>query len=34
MAKIYARKIKKGEMSIDQVPEKWREEVKRLLEEI
>jgi len=34
MAKIYARKIKKGEMSIDQVPEKWREEVKKLLEEM
>jgi len=33
MAKIYARKIKKGEMSIDQVPEKWREEVKKLLGE-
>ena len=33
MAKIYARKIKNGEMTIDQVPEKWREEVKKLLGE-
>lgn len=31
MAKIYARKIRNGEMSIEQVPEKWREEVERLL---
>lgn len=31
MAKIYARKIKNGEMTLDQVPEKWREEVERLL---
>ena len=33
MAKIYARKIRNGEMSIEQVPEKWREEVKKLLGE-
>ncbi len=33
MAKIYARKIKNGEMTLDQVPEKWREEVKKLLGE-
>ena len=33
IAKIYARKIKNGEMSLEEVPEKWREEVKRLLGE-
>lgn len=31
MAKIYARKIKKGEMTIDQVPDRWKEEVLKLL---
>jgi hypothetical protein len=33
MAKIYVRKIKAGQMSIDDVPDRWREEVARLLEE-
>ena len=33
MAKIYARKIRAGQMTIDDVPERWREEVRRLLEE-
>lgn len=33
MAKIYARKIKNGEMSIDLVPPRWREAVKKLLAE-
>ena len=33
MAKIYARWIKKGKMTIDEVPEKWREAVGKLLEE-
>ena len=33
MAKIYARWIKKGKMTIDEVPEKWREATEKLLEE-
>ena len=33
MAKIYARKIRNGEMFIDDVPERWRDEVKKILEE-
>lgn len=32
MAKIYARKIRAGQMTLDQVPERWKEEVRRLLE--
>lgn len=32
MAKIYVRKIKAGQMTIDDVPERWRAEVKKLLE--
>ena len=32
MAKIYYRKIKDGDMSIDQVPSRWRAEVLALLE--
>lgn len=32
MAKIYYRKIKAGDMSIDQVPSRWRGEVLALLE--
>lgn len=31
MAKIYARKIRAGEMTIDQVPARWRDEVEKLL---
>ncbi len=31
MAKIYVRKIKAGEMTIDDVPLRWREEVRRML---
>lgn len=31
MAKIYVRKIRNGEMTIDQVPAKWRAEVEKLL---
>lgn len=31
MAKIYARKIRNGEITIDDVPERWRAEVERLL---
>ena len=32
MAKIYVRKIKAGQMTIDEVPERWRAEVEKLLE--
>ena len=32
MAKIYYRKIKGGDMSIDQVPGRWRDAVLELLE--
>ena len=32
MAKIYYRKIKSGDMEIDQVPKRWRAEVLELLE--
>ena len=31
MAKIYARWINDGRMTIDQVPKKWREAVEKLL---
>lgn len=33
MAKIYFRRIKAGEMTIDDVPERWRSEVQRLIDE-
>lgn len=33
MAKIYARRIKAGIMTIEDVPEIWREKVKKLLEQ-
>lgn len=33
MAKIYARKIREGQMTLDQVPSKWRAEVEKLLAE-
>ena len=33
MARVYYRLIKAGKMTIDDVPERWREEVRRLLEE-
>ena len=32
MVKLYVRKIKAGEMTIDQVPIRWREEVIKELE--
>lgn len=32
MAKIYYRKIKAGQMTISEVPERWRAEVEALLE--
>ena len=33
MAKVYYRLIKAGKITLDDVPERWREEVRRLLEE-
>ena len=33
MCKIYVRKICAGEMTIDEVPERWREAVRKALEE-
>lgn len=32
MAKIYYRRIVAGEMTLEQVPLKWREEVREMLE--
>lgn len=32
MAKIYYRKIKAGEMTIEQVPDRWKEAVQELLD--
>ena len=32
MAKIYYRRILAGEMTIEDVPERWREEVQEMLE--
>lgn len=34
MAKLYLRKIIAEEMTIDDVPERWREEVQSLLDEM
>lgn len=31
MAKIYARNIKAGKLTIEEVPERWRDEVEALL---
>ena len=31
MVKIYYRKIKAGQMTIDEVPDRWREAVQALL---
>ncbi len=33
MAKIYYKRIKAGLMTLDEVPERWYNEVKRMLEE-
>lgn len=33
MAKLYYNMVKKGKMTIDEVPEKWRAEVQRMLDE-
>lgn len=32
MAKIYIRQIKRGAITIEDVPEKWRGDVEKLLE--
>ena len=32
MAKIYARKVIAGEMTLDEVPERWREAVRQIIE--
>lgn len=32
MAKIYYKRILAGQMTIDEVPDKWREEVRKMLE--
>lgn len=33
MAKIYVRKIRAGEMTLDDVPERWREAVREALDQ-
>ena len=33
MAKFYVIRIRMGKMTLDQVPERWRDEVKKLLED-
>ena len=33
MAKLYVKRIKAGKMTIEDVPEHWRDEVRRMLEE-
>ena len=33
MAKIYYRLIKQGKMTIDEVPDRWKEAVQKLLDE-
>lgn len=33
MVKIYVARIKAGKMMIDEVPERWREQVREALEE-
>ena len=32
IVKLYVKKIKTGKITIDEVPEKWRAEVRRALE--
>ena len=34
MAKIYAKRIKQGKMSIDEVPNLWREETRIIYKEL
>jgi len=33
IATLFYRKVKAGEMTIDEVPKKWREEVRKAIEE-
>lgn len=33
MAQFYVKRIKEGKMTLDEVPARWYEEVKKLLEE-
>ena len=33
MCKIYVRKIRAGQMTLEEVPERWREAVREALEE-
>lgn len=33
MVKIYVRKIRAGEMTLDDVPERWREAVREALDQ-
>lgn len=33
MAKVYARMVKSGKMTLERVPEKWRGQVEQLLRE-
>ena len=33
MVNFYVKRIRAGKMTIDEVPEKWREEVRKALEE-
>lgn len=32
IAKLYAEKVKNGEKTIEEVPERWREEVRKILD--
>ena len=32
MVNIYARKIRAGQMTIDEVPERWRDKVREIIE--
>lgn len=34
MVKLYVKKITQGEMTLEQVPTRWREEVKKELEKL
>lgn len=33
MSKIYARRVRAGIMTLEQIPDRWREEVEALLDE-
>lgn len=32
MAKIYARRVREGRMALEDVPQRWREQVREMLE--